>query len=191
MSRTFGMRDCALRMASKIDIDQLYERHQASLLRWFARRTADPQVALDLWAETFAQAVRSSGRFRGSTDDDRASWLYTIARNQLASYLRKGYAEQRAMARLGIEREPASDALLREVEARAGLPALRAELRDALGELSDETRRAVALRVVDEQPYREVARILEITEVAARARVSRGLQTLAASLDPALTEELT
>ncbi len=134
--------------------------------------------------------MRSARRFRGSTDDDRAAWLYTIARNQLATYLRKGYAEQRAIQRLGIEREPASDALLREVEERAGLSALRTELRDALGELSEETRQAVALRVVEEQPYREVARRLQISEVAARARVSRGLQTLAATLDPELAKEL-
>lgn len=177
-------------MPATIDIDALYARHQAALLRWFARRTADPQVALDLWAETFAQAVRSARRFRGRTADDQAAWLYTIARHQLASYLRKGYAEQRAVRRLGIEREPASDALLREVEERAGLPALRAELASALAELSDETRQAVALRVVDEQPYREVAERLGITEVAARARVSRGLQALASSLDRSLVEEL-
>ncbi|MEH3054404.1 MAG: RNA polymerase sigma factor [Patulibacter minatonensis] len=177
-------------MPGKIDIDALYERHQGGLLRWFTRRTADPQAALDLWAETFAQAVRGARRFRGTTDDDQAAWLYTIARHQLASYLRKGYAEQRAMRKLGIERAPASDALLRDVEERADLPTLRAELAGALAELSEETRQAVALRVVDEQPYREVARRLGISEVAARARVSRGLQSLAATLDPSLIEEL-
>lgn len=177
-------------MPPSIDIDALYARHQAALLRWFTRRTADPQVALDLWAETFAQAVRASRRFRGTTEDDRAAWLYAIARHQLGTYLRKGYAEQRAVRRLGIEREPASEALLREVEARADLPALRAELRGALAQLTEETRAAVALRVVEEQPYREVARRLQITEVAARARVSRGLQTLAATLDHHLLEEL-
>jgi RNA polymerase sigma factor (sigma-70 family) len=190
VSRIGGIRDCALRVPHKINIDELYERHQAELLRWFARRTADPQVALDLWAETFAQTVRSARRFRGTTDDDRAAWLYAIARNQLATYLRKGYAEQRAMQRLGIEREPASDALLREVEERADLLTLRAELRTALAELSDDTRQAVALRVVDEHPYREVARRLGISEVAARARVSRGLQTLAETLDPTVMQEL-
>lgn len=177
-------------MAASIDIDALYDRHQAALLRWFTRRTADPQVALDLWAETFAQAVRSARRFRGESADDQAAWLYAIARNQLGSYLRKGYAEQRAIRKLGIERAPASDALLRDVEERAGLPALRSELRTALGELTDDTRQAVALRIVDEQPYSEVARHLGISEVAARARVSRGLQTLAAILDPSLVEEL-
>lgn len=178
-------------MPKQINIDVLYARHQGALLRWFARRTDDPQVALDLWAETFAQALRGARRFRGSTPDDEAAWLYAIARNQLATYLRKGYAEQRAVRKLGFEREPASEALLREVEERAGLPALRVELRAALAELSEDTRRAVALRVVDEHPYSVVAQHLGISEVAARARVSRGLQALAARLDPSLAEELT
>lgn len=177
-------------MPRTIDIDVLYARHHAPLLRWFARRTDDPQAALDLWAETFAQALRGARRFRGTTADDEAAWLYAIARNQLATYLRKGYAEQRAVRRLGFEREPASEALLREVEERAGLPALRVELRAALAELSDETRQAVALRIVDEHPYSEIAARLGISEVAARARVCRGLQRLAAQLDPALVEEL-
>lgn len=177
-------------MARGIDINALYARHQAALLRWFARRTDDPQVALDLWAETFAQALRTARRFRGDTADDEAAWLYAIARHQLGTYLRKGYAEQRAVRRLGFEREPAGADLLREVAERAGLPALRIELRAALSELSDDTRQAVALRIVDEHPYSEIAQRLGISEVAARARVSRGLQRLAAQLDPVLLEEL-
>ena len=39
------------------------------------------------------------------------------------------------------------------------------------------------MRIVDELPYPDVARRLEITEQAARARVSRGLASLAALLD--------
>jgi RNA polymerase sigma factor (sigma-70 family) len=178
-------------MGRGIDIEALYARHQEPLLRWFTRRTADAQAALDLWSETFAQAVRGQRRFRGGSPEQEAAWLYGIARNQLAGYLRRGYAEQRAVHRLGIERPPASDALLREVEHRAGLDDLRTEIADALATLTDETRRAVELRVVDERGYDEVAAALKITEVAARARVSRGLQALADRLDPTLLQEVT
>lgn len=160
------------------------------MLRYFARRTADPQVALDLWAETFAQAVAGARRFRGSGADDQAAWLYAIARNQLAGYLRRGYAEQRAVERLGIERPPVDDALLAEVDRRAGLASVREELAAALATLSDDARAAVALRVVDELPYPQVAERLQISEVAARARVSRGLQHLARILDPELASEV-
>ena len=46
-------------MASQppLDIESLYERHAETLLVFFTRRTFDPEVATDLWAETFAQAL--------------------------------------------------------------------------------------------------------------------------------------
>ncbi len=43
---------------------------------FLARRTADPEVALDLWGETFAQAVAGRRRYRGTTDEEAAGWLY-------------------------------------------------------------------------------------------------------------------
>lgn len=178
-------------MPRTLDIDALYARHRHPLLRYFARRTADAETALDLWSETFAQAVKSQRTFRGEGPDDEAAWLYGIARRQLALYLRRGYAEQRAVHRLGIERPPVTDALLREVEQQAGLADLRAEIAEALATLSVDTRLAVELRVVDELPYPAVAQRLAISEVAARARVSRGLQSLAQILDPSLLHEVT
>lgn len=178
-------------MATGVDIDALYAEHGDPLLRWFARRTADPQTALDLWSETFAQAVSSQRRCRASTDDERAGWLWGIARRQLARYLRRGYAEQRAVRRIGLERPPADPPLLAAIERRAGLDAVRAELAHALSTLGDDTRRAVELRVVDDLPYPEVARLLAISEPAARARVSRGLNALGRLLDRQALLEVT
>jgi RNA polymerase sigma factor (sigma-70 family) len=169
----------------RLEIDTLYARHREDLLMFLARRTADPQIALDLWAETFAQAVAGGHRYRGSTDAEAAGWLYTIARRQLALYYRRGRIEQRALARLQLEREPASPELLAEVAERAGLGELRAELADALARLSPGMRTAVQLRIVEELPYPDLARNLGITEQAARTRVSRGLSKLAELLDAA------
>jgi RNA polymerase sigma-70 factor (ECF subfamily) len=169
----------------RLDIDALYARHREELLVFLARRTADPQIALDLWAETFAQAVAGGHRFRGRTDEEAAGWLYAIARRQLALYYRRGKIERRGLQRLHLEREPASPELLAEIAHRAGLSELRAELTDALARLSPATRTAVQLRIVDELPYPDLARDLGITEQAARARVSRGLAKLAELLDAA------
>lgn len=178
-------------MAAPLDISALFSAHRDGLLRYFVRRTADAEAALDLVAETFAQAARGRRRCRAASDEERAAWLYGIARNQLAAYHRRGYAEQRVVRRLGLERPPVTEAVLRAVEQRAGLDAVRSQLADALAELTSETRAAVALRVVDELPYAEVAARLGIAEPAARARVSRGLSRLADLLDPMLLEEVT
>src|ERR1700754_4657344 len=80
----------------RLDMDALYARHGEELLMFLTRRTADPQIALDLWAEAFAQAVAGSRRFRGTTPEEADAWLYTIARRQLARYYERGRAEQRA-----------------------------------------------------------------------------------------------
>jgi RNA polymerase sigma-70 factor (ECF subfamily) len=170
---------------SGLDIDTLYERHHDELLLYLVRRTADVEVALDLWSETFAQAVAGRHKYRGRTEAEAAAWLYSIAKNQLARYLRRGYAERRAMQKLGLERPPADHELVADIWQRAQLDATRAELTAALATLSEPVREAVKLRVVDERPYAEVARKLKISEQAARARVSRGLSALAEVLEPA------
>jgi RNA polymerase sigma-70 factor (ECF subfamily) len=44
-----------------------YSKHAAAVARHFARRVIDPEAALDLTAETFAQAYAGRRRFRGAT----------------------------------------------------------------------------------------------------------------------------
>lgn len=174
-----------------MDIDALYARHRVELLTFLVRRCGDTQVALDLWAETFACAYAGRERFRGRTAEEAAGWLFAIARKQLALYLRKGAAQQRALRRLGMERPPAGPDVVAEIERRAQLDDLRRQVADALATLSERNRRAVELRVVHEMPYPEVAQRLGVTEVTARARVSRALQALAATIDSQSIEEMT
>ncbi len=169
-------------------MDALYACYHDDLLLFLVRRTADAEIALDLWAETFAQAVASQSRFRGATDAEAAAWLFAIARHQLALYFRRGRAERRALERLGLERPPADHELLAEIEERAQLDVLRSELKLALATLSNPVREAVRLRVVEEQPYPDIAQALRISEQAARARVSRGLAALADVLDTHATQ---
>ncbi|MDQ8046104.1 MAG: RNA polymerase sigma factor [Solirubrobacteraceae bacterium] len=175
--------------APSLDIAALVARHRDDLLVFLARRTADPEVALDLWSETFAQATLSAGRYRGTTDAEAGAWLFQIARHQLSHYYRRGQAERRAMQRLGIERPPVTPELEADVVRRAGLSELRGELREAVAALSDDVREALTLRVIDELPYSDVADRLSISEPAARARMSRGLKTLADLLDPRGVQE--
>lgn len=172
------------------DIARLYAERGEAVLVFFARRTADPQIALDLWAETFAQALESGGRFRDAGDAGaEAAWLFGIARNLLAGYYRRGEIEQRALGRLRLERPPATTEVLAQIEEAAALEDLRRELGGALAALSPAIRDAVALRVICELDYVAVAERLEISEGTARVRVSRGLASLARILDRADLEE--
>jgi RNA polymerase sigma factor (sigma-70 family) len=167
---------------------RFYEEHSRGLLIFFARRVLDPELALDLTAETFAQALLSRGRFRGTSTAEAAGWLYGIARHQLAQYHRRGSAERRAIQRLGLQVPELSEADHDRVEELAGMDRLRTAARNGMSELSESERAAVSLRIVDELPYAEVAGRLEISEAAARARVSRGLRALGSSLADEFTD---
>ena len=174
-----------------MDVDALYQRHRDALLVFLVRRTADTEVCAGPVGGDVRTGRGLPRRYRGKTEAEAAGWLYGIAKRQLALYYRRGQAEQRALNKLGLERPPASDALLREVEERAALNDLRRDLAEALDALSEPIRDAVQLRIVDELPYAEVARSLRISERAARARVSRGLAALADLLDPTAIREAT
>ena len=166
-----------------MDFEALYDSSAERLLVYFTRRTLDPETALDLWAETLAQAFYSWRRFRGSTHDEAIAWLYGIARHQWATYLRRGYAEHKALRKLGLDRPSLDDADHERLIELAGLGDLRERVGAALTELPAEQQDAVRLRVVDELPYPEVASRLNVTEPTARARVSRGLRRLSLTLE--------
>ena len=79
-----------------------YRRHVEDLVAFFMRRTRNAELAADLTAETFADALVARARFdpgRGSA----SAWLLGIALHKLARVERRAAAEQRARRRLGME----------------------------------------------------------------------------------------
>ncbi|HZO37407.1 MAG TPA: RNA polymerase sigma factor [Solirubrobacteraceae bacterium] len=165
------------------DFEELYRSMAQSTLVFFTRRTADPEIGRDLWAETWARAYESRGRFRGSTRAEREGWVMGIGRKVLASYYKRGAVHRRAMGRLELERPSLGDADLERLERAAGLGELRDELGRALADIPGPQQEALRLRIVDGHSYPEVARRMGVSEEAARARVSRGLRTLAGTVD--------
>ncbi|MGO9488986.1 MAG: RNA polymerase sigma factor [Solirubrobacteraceae bacterium] len=170
-------------MADAGDFDAFYRRESEAVLVFFARRTLDVEVALELTAETFAQAYLGFARLRGRAAEQRQAWIYTIARRRLSRYRRRGRVEQRALTRLGMQTPVAHEDDLAQIEERAGVAELRSALSQELARLSDAQRRALELRIVEERPYSEVASALGISELAARTRVSRGLKALSVALE--------
>ena len=63
---------------------QLYDRHAERIHGFLLRRTRDADAAIDLTAETFAQAWIVAGAFHGPRRGDRAPWLFGIARHVLS-----------------------------------------------------------------------------------------------------------
>jgi RNA polymerase sigma factor (sigma-70 family) len=156
----------------------LYRRHAEDLLRYFARRTLDPESAAELTAETFAQAFASRTTYR-DTGANGVAWIYGVARHQLGRFFRSGRVDRAARRRIGMpERElPPED--FERIEDLVDFAPIRGAIVEALETLREDHRDALRLRVIEQRSYPEVARALSCTEENARQRVSRGLRRLA------------
>lgn len=159
----------------------LYRRHAEDLLRYFARRTLDPEAAAELTAETFAQAFASRARYR-ETGANGVAWIYGIARHQLGRFFRSGRVLRDARRRLGMPERELPPADYERIEDLVDFAPIRGAIEEALLTLGEDQREALRLRVIEELPYDEVARRLACSELTARQRVSRGLRRLALML---------
>jgi RNA polymerase sigma-70 factor (ECF subfamily) len=180
--------DVELLRAARRDDDafcELYARWAPELHAWFTRRTSSADIAGELTAETFAEALRSLGRFRGRHPGSGAAWLMGIAHNLLRGWYRERRVATAARERAGVPVRayewPDEDA----VDARLVAGPLRADLLAALAALPPEQRDAVTLRVLHERSYEEVAVALGCTPATARQRVFRGLRTMREHLEVA------
>jgi RNA polymerase sigma-70 factor (ECF subfamily) len=160
---------------------EVYRRHAEDLLRYFARRTLDPEAAAELTAETFAEAYASRRNYR-DTGADGVAWLYGIARHQLSRFFRHGRIDAAARRKLGMPQRDLPPEDYERIEELVDLAPIRNALLDALDTLGEDQRDALRLRVIDGLPYADVAEQLGCDPAAARQRVSRGLRAMGLAL---------
>jgi RNA polymerase sigma-70 factor (ECF subfamily) len=151
----------------------LYDRHAERVHGFLLRRTREPGAAVELTAETFAQAWLSRDRYSDHQEGTIAPWLFGIARHVLAASVRRQALERSARDRLQLQLDEGPSSI-----DPSWLEGLDDDLTAALAELPDGQRRAIELRVVADQAYADVARRLDITPQAARVRVHRGLSAV-------------
>lgn len=161
---------------------EFYERYAVWVRAWFQRETGSETAALDLTAETFAEAWHSSRRFRDMAGGSGAPWLFGIARNLLRQYHKHNRIETAARARLGLPAAFAESEEFERVDERMEAARLGPALQDAVGALPAEQRQALELRVVQQLSYDEVAGRLGCSQNAARLKVSRALKALTATM---------
>jgi RNA polymerase sigma factor (sigma-70 family) len=149
----------------------LYNRYADRLTSYHLRRCRDEQAALDLTAETFAQAWCARRGFRDEAGGSAGPWLYGIARNVLLQSVRRQRMEDGARQRLGMLEPAHPSAVAPEQSWLDGIDEL-------LDELPADQRSALELRVLEDLPYEGVASRLSITPENARTRVHRALTAL-------------
>lgn len=152
----------------------LYRRHERLILAFHLRRVGDPDIAKDLAAETFAQALASRSRYADQGPGSGARWLYGIAGNVLAYSARKAAGERRKCAELRIQIPPL------DARQRSEIESLQSEdtVESMLSVLPAEQRDAVRAFVLEERSYPEIAAEAGKSEATMRKRVSRGLSAL-------------
>lgn len=158
-----------------------YDRWSPPVLGYFQRRVNDPQVALDLTAETFAVVFEKSGRFRWRGVSPGA-WVFGIARRRLQHYFRQQAVERRAIERLGVEPVVYDDPALARVEQLVDNQALRELVAAVLESAKESDRRVLEMRFIDDLPYADIAQSLGCSVNAARVRCHRALSRIEGKL---------
>ena len=167
--------------------EAFYRDHVEAVQRFVARRVDDPHRAADLTADVFLAAIESAGRYRPERGPVIA-WLYGVGRNTLAADVRRRAREQRAVGRLGGQRQldPAS---LARIEERLDAERELRRVHRALAELPEADRRIVELVAVDGLSVTDAARSLGVKPATARVRLHRSRARLQIHLNP--TTEVT
>jgi RNA polymerase sigma factor (sigma-70 family) len=177
--------DAELLLAARQDptaFREFYDRYAVWMRAWLLRQTGSESAALDLTAETFAQAWNSSRRFKDMADGSGAPWLFGIARNLVRQYHKHNRIETAARERLGLPLAFAECEDYERVDERITAHAMGPALRLAMRALPRDQRRALELRIIEQLDYDEVAGRLGCSQNAARLRVSRGLRALTLSI---------
>ena len=176
-----GLDDSELLRRARVDADAFaafYRRHARAVYRSLLSDCGDPDVALDLTAETFARALQSIGRFRGAARQVGPRLDLRDRQLALLQYERERRTEDRARRRLGILESPRIHSDDDSVVARVDAAASRDRLADVMHELPESQQSVLRLRIEDEATYEEIALRLGCTPAAARQQASRGMRRL-------------
>jgi RNA polymerase sigma factor (sigma-70 family) len=143
--------------------ESAWRTHGASLLRYCRFAVGSPDAGEDIAAETFARFLQRGDAVAG---DKVEAWLFTVAHNLTRTQQRKSSRWLSLLPRLQHSAVTSNDA-----EYATGLVEL-------LAPLSPEQRLTVYLRVIEDRPFAEVARITGKSEAAAKKIVCRALAQL-------------
>ena len=152
---------------------ELVTRTERRLRALLGRLLDDERDVEEAAQDTYVQAWRSLGRFRG--DAEPFTWLYRIAVNEALQRTRRKRLETRPLEQSGTN-EPATAPTLVDDTATGNERARFVAAR--LRALPAEQRAPVVLRDVEGWSNEEIADLLEISVAAVKSRVHRGRMQL-------------
>lgn len=158
------------------DIRRLYDAVAPLLLRVTARIAGSTEAAEDIVHEAFVRLVEKQIHF--PTMDDAKYWLIRVAKNGALNYAKRKGREARAYERWWKgEKESsggADESVLKDEAA--------AELRRALDSLPETQKAVLVLKEYGGLSYKEIGRVLGISEGNVKVRAFRAREALNAKL---------
>jgi len=151
--------------------DEIVRRHRRSVYHLCRRFVGSHEDATDLAQDVFLRAYRALGSFKG--DSAVGTWLYRIAVNVCLNAVssRTRRAEPLDERSVPAAREPDAMSQLMGAE-RAG------QVRAAIAKLPPKQRATLILRVYQDLPHQEIARLLGNSVGAVKANFFHALNNL-------------
>ncbi len=170
----------AIQNGDMVAFNELVDRYKNRLMNVIGRMLSSREEAEDIVQETFVRVYQHRQSF--NFQHCFSTWIYTIglnlARNELRR--RKKFKFYEISDMQGNEAELSVDAKI-----PSGLPkALDAAMRS----LPEKYRMAFVLRDIDELPYEEVAKVLNVPLGTVKSRVNRARMMLRDKLKPRMEE---
>lgn len=158
------------------DFEQLYVRHLKGIYAFIFYRTMDRSVAEDLTSLTFLKALEHIGSYDGAKGAF-STWLYRIARNTVHDHFRTKREHRDIETVWDL---PSEDNPFLSTEQSIAFR----DIHKALQTLDKQKRDILILRLWDNLPYAEIARITGKSEASCKMTVSRTLDDLRSTLSP-------
>jgi len=186
----------AARSGSREALGELLEGYRRYLTR-VARDQLDPRLMAkgdpsDLVQETFRDAQRAFGQFRGSSEAELLAWLRQILVHRIGRFARRYRSTQKRSAVREVTLDPGDSSATAAYRADTPTPSAEAVaneqsgvLQDALARLPGEYREAILLRYRDGMSFEEIGRALGRSAEAARKLWGRAVERLREEMDEA------
>jgi RNA polymerase sigma-70 factor (ECF subfamily) len=178
-----------VRQGDASSFDELLRRYRAPLVKYFCRLVHDQALAEDLAQEVFLRVYNARHRYR--PDARFTTWLYRIATNLALNALRDAKDRQRQNINNSGEDGETS---FEFVDTRASVEQELIEtdrgrmIREAIESLPENQRAAVILHKYQDVDYRQIAKVLKVSESAVKSLLFRAYETLRVRLEPLVRE---
>lgn len=149
----------------------LYKKYHKQIFQYVYQRMDSKDTAFDVTGQVFLKAITNLHKyeFRGVPF---ASWLYRIAHNEIAQTYRQNRNKRAVNADIGDLK------FICEENESPFFEEYIPHIKNLILSLNEDELQLVEFRYFEKRPFKEIAEILNITEVNAKVRMHRVIEKL-------------